>query len=110
MFAVDLNVRSLEQDATKAIKTKLGIKDDATAKKLVDNLLQQIVGTKPDGDVYHLLVKKTDGGFVTRAGATYAFPGITVTIDPKRNAPGALSKLDLAQGGGGYVRVPIEGL
>lgn len=108
IFAVDLDVKKLAE-ATKTIKTKLGI-DDATAKKLVDNLLQQIIGTKPDGDVYHLLVKKTDGGFVTRAGATYAFPGITVTIDPKSNTPVALSKIDLAEVGGDMMRVLIEGL
>ena len=110
IFAVDLNVKSLEQDAIKAVKAKFGNIDDATAKKLVDNLLQQLAGTKPDGDIYHLLLKKSDGGFVSRAGATYAFPGVTITLDPKSNTPVAISKLDLAQVGGDLMRVLVEGL
>jgi hypothetical protein len=111
IFAVDLKVGTLEQDAMDAIRKHLGITDARAIEKLTDNLLQQILGTKPDENgVYHLLVKKNDGGFVTRAGATFMFPGISVTLDPKSNTPVALSKIDLVQIGSDMIRILIEGL
>jgi len=111
IFAIDLKTGALLQDAKDAIRKHLGITDVGVIEKLADNLLQQIPGTKPDeSGVYHLLVKKSDGGFVTRAGATFMFPGISVTLDPKSNTPVALSKIDLVQIGSDMIRILIEGL
>lgn len=78
---------------------------------LPTNCFSRIAGSKLDeNNTYHLLVKKDNGGFVTRAGATHVFPGIAMTVDPKGDIPIGFNKIDLAQVGSDMIRVLIEGL
>jgi hypothetical protein len=111
IFSVTLDPNDLYNQAESAVKKAFPKADTDTIKRLAQSLVTQALGTKPGDDgLYHLLAKKTDGGFVTRGGASYVFPGINISIDPGGTTPVSISKIDLAQVGADLVRVWVEAL
>jgi len=79
--------------------------------KLVLDMMNAIVGMKPGDDgKYHLLTKTSDGGFVTRGGAKYVFPGVSITVDPFSDNLLQVGKIDFTQVGADVVRVVLEAL
>ena len=112
IFAVDLNIGNLRKDAEKAVNDNFNgtDKDKETLKNLVDKLLVLAAGSSLDsnGKIIHLLVKKDNGGFVTRDGVSHSFSGVTLSLDPKGNTPVGISKIDMPQVASDLMRVFIE--
>jgi len=104
------NAETRETSAIKELKKKFGVSEDV-AKDLSVKILTAIIGTKVGADnKYHLLTKKEDGGFVTRGGTKYAFPGISINIDPLSDSVLKVAKIDFTQVGSDIVRVFLEAL
>ena len=81
------------------------------AKVIIGKLQVKIIGAKLDADgKYHLLTKVEDGGFVSRGGTKYAFPGFSVSADPFSESMIQVSKVDFTQVGSDVVRVYIEAM
>jgi len=108
-ISVDINASHLEASATVELKEKLHV-PDAVAKEMVTKLVMQLMGTNPDNGLYHLLIKASDGGFVTRGGTKYVFPGLAVSVDPSSDTLVKISKIDFTQVGSDVVRAFIEAL
>ncbi len=107
--SIDFDATTTKAKLIKDLKDKLKITDEALAEKLAVKLMNSIIGLKPEkGDTYHLLTKATDGGFVTRGGTKYAFPGVSITIDPFSDTGLQAAKIDFTQVGADVVRVFLE--
>jgi hypothetical protein len=108
--SLDIDVNNVEASAIKAIKEKFKVSDEV-AKELSVKLLTAIIGAAPGEDnKYHILTKKIDGGFVTRGGTKYSFPGVSINIDPLSDSILEVAEIDFTQVGSDVVRVFLEAL
>ena len=108
--SLDIDPTNIEATAAAQLKAKLHV-SDAIAREMVTKLVTQLLGAKADQDgKYHLLTKASDGGFVTRGGARYVFPGLTIGVDPASDSLITISKIDFTQVGADVVRVFLEAL
>jgi hypothetical protein len=108
IFTLDVNEKPTLEKMQAAVHARFPALKDDEVKALADKMIAAATGMTPDGDVYHLVVRDTKSGFVTRSGAKYVFPGISVTISPLANASVEVAKVDLVQVGADMVRVLIE--
>lgn len=108
--SLDIETESIEKSAITEITEKLKVSDEV-AKELYAKLRNTIIGATPGEDKkYHILTKKTDGGFVTRGGTKYSFPGVSINIDPLSDNILKVAEIDFTQVGSDVVRVFLEAL
>lgn len=108
-FSLDIEVTELTIDKIQnLLKTEFNLKFDEQVRELSVKFLTAIIGSQPVGTKYHILTKKKDGGFVTRGGTKYVFPGLSINIDPLSANLLQVEKIDFTQVGSDVVRVFLE--
>jgi hypothetical protein len=77
--------------------------------ELADNLLESILGGKPQEDAFYNLIGEIgETSFVTRGGTAYSFPGVTVDVNPLAENRVDSNEIDYTVVGSDIVRVAIE--
>jgi len=106
--SLDVDAGNMQASILQQLKKKFPKLPDAEVDKLVAKVLRQLTGVDPVDGKYKLLAKLKDGGYVTRGGAKYAFPGVSISVDLTADQVVQASKVDFTQVGSDIVRIAIE--